>query len=927
MNAPYDPDLPNLEPLSVAARMKLGVIQPLDNPLYLAATMRGEDTAPVWQPGAAPVTFPCPLCTGTVTASRATSTAAIALACSTGCSPHAVREACQTKAPLAFAHRDDLIPVLPPEAVAALEARLHDGAMDSGTIDVLGRGTGKVLLSVLDKMRGGASSTATYAVTNEVGGVVAVVVRADRPPEALEGKSIRQVHAVQTPDGRTEVTLGLFAPPWPLVALHSLAVAPDKPVLVVEGEKARDAAEALLPERVCVTSLCGAGNPHHSDWTPLAGRQVVILGDKDEDGVAYGRRVAAELIAVGAASVRIAQPPASAPDKWDLADPLPPGVTLGDLRQLLDAAPAARWEDVRSALRRDTGPQEWPPFRLPDGHLAGNAPVLDGIAQALQRMNPGCGRAPWLRVLGCLYHALGPAGLRLAVDWSRRDADKHRKFHPGEVEQLFDAFAARPHPRPMHVRDLFWQAWRESKASNSEEGWRPDAEAVAEAEIAAFAQEHRKLVQGDNVYIAIQKRGADGRYSVERKSERTAESIYKSRRVTDRGGKKQVSVYKLWEVHSQTKPLEVVFRPGAEVGSDQYNSFAGFGVQPVVGGRYTMFRQLVDRICDENKDKDRWLWNCIAYRMQNPGKRMGSAFCLVGPQGSGKSTVLNVIATLAAPHSIRLADPELFVGKFNACLEGRLFVACDEMTLGRRNDWCDKLNNYVTEDIIGVEEKNHAQVQIENRMWIGMTANRSDVVRVNKGERRYAMYRVSDPFDGDQNQRTAHYGALFAELEAGGYEALMHDLLHHEIPASFNRTAIPQTPFYQELVGLSVDRDPLPRWWQEVLERGTITTTREGGAWTDAIPKDVLYGQYTAWCEGDGPASKRAVLSKAEWAKKFGGLLPGGLETKRVVATTGGPRVHVLVLPAYTECCDHLDTLLAVRIDRAEQGIQVRCDM
>jgi phage/plasmid-associated DNA primase len=382
----------------------------------------------------------------------------------------------------------------------------------------------------------------------------------------------------------------------------------------------------------------------------------------------------------------------------------------------------------------------------------------------------------------------------------------------------------------------------------------------------------------------------------------------------------------LWEVHADTKPLDIVFRPGGTVAADEFNSFQGFDVQPNAWrGTYKLFRELVDRIMADNQDKEGWLWNCAAYRVQRPDTLMNTVPCFVGVQGSGKSKFSEVMARINAPYSIILQHPERFVGRNNACLEGKLFVMCDDMVLAGREENVEKLRGYTTSPIIDVEDKFKPQSQVENRMWITMSGNRPPVT-VGAGERRFAMYWVKDPFDGDQSKRTEHYSKMDAELAAGGLEALMHDLLQHQIPASFDPRSVPRTPYYTALVGEVEDSDPLRQWWRDVLEKGEICgNDREDQVWTKPVGKDALFSNYVAWCQNDGSRSRNSVLSKAEWAKGLGRMLPGGLATKRV--TVGKERVHVIVPPGYKECCDHFDALFRVTIDRAPEPVQLRSVM
>ncbi len=60
-------------------------------------------------------------------------------------------------------------------------------------------------------------------------------------------------------------------------------------VVVCEGEKKADLATPILFQgAVGTTSMGGAKAAAQSDWSPLAGCDVVIWADHDEPGAAYG---------------------------------------------------------------------------------------------------------------------------------------------------------------------------------------------------------------------------------------------------------------------------------------------------------------------------------------------------------------------------------------------------------------------------------------------------------------------------------------------------------------------------------------------------------------------------------------------------------------------------------------------------------------
>jgi hypothetical protein len=83
--------------------------------------------------------------------------------------------------------------------------------------------------------------------------------------------------------------------PRPLYKLDEIQSNPNSPIVVCEGEKAADAAARIFPKSVVTTSCGGGGATGKTDWTPLAGRKVLIWPDNDEPGARYAGDVAKEL--------------------------------------------------------------------------------------------------------------------------------------------------------------------------------------------------------------------------------------------------------------------------------------------------------------------------------------------------------------------------------------------------------------------------------------------------------------------------------------------------------------------------------------------------------------------------------------------------------------------------------------------------------
>ena len=126
--------------------------------------------------------------------------------------------------------------------------------------------------------------------------------------------------------------------PRPLYGPDRLAANSDAPVLVVEGEKSADAAAKRFLDHVAVTSSGGSNAAGKADGPPLSGRHVVVWPDHDEAGRGFAADVARLAREAGATSVRVVEVPSAWPDRWDLADELPDGVTTETLREMLEVA-------------------------------------------------------------------------------------------------------------------------------------------------------------------------------------------------------------------------------------------------------------------------------------------------------------------------------------------------------------------------------------------------------------------------------------------------------------------------------------------------------------------------------------------------------------------------------------------------------------
>ena len=211
------------------------------------------------------------------------------------------------------------------------------------------------------------------------------------------GKQILPRTWCRLPDGSCAWRWRALSAPRPLYGLDRLAARPDASVLIVEGEKTADAAQRHFPDHVAVTWPGGSNAYGKADWSPLAGRRVIVWPDADQSGRKAADEIAKLTTRAGAASVCVVSVPGDLTNGWDLADPVPDNVSLAELLASARAPvpeielPAGYAMTARGLLWRDPFDDEKPEL------------LLAGQFQVLAETRDGDGKS-WGVLLEWLDH-------------------------------------------------------------------------------------------------------------------------------------------------------------------------------------------------------------------------------------------------------------------------------------------------------------------------------------------------------------------------------------------------------------------------------------------------------------------------------------------------------------------------------------------
>lgn len=203
--------------------------------------------------------------------------------------------------------------------------------------------------------------SATWAYRDENGDILGYVCRYD----TKNGKEIRVWTYAKRGLEDAKWGCGHFNNPRPLYGLDRLAKSPDKPVIIVEGEKSADAAEKLAPLYVPVTWSGGAQSWAKHNLEPLRNKRVLLMPDNDEAGRECMAKLAIVLSDKKGLNCAIKILDTNGMDKgWDIADALADGWDNAQFMKWAKPRVSVFKDDEVEASAIEPPEQELPP--LPD---------------------------------------------------------------------------------------------------------------------------------------------------------------------------------------------------------------------------------------------------------------------------------------------------------------------------------------------------------------------------------------------------------------------------------------------------------------------------------------------------------------------------------------------------------------------------------
>lgn len=348
--------------------------------------------------------------------------------------------------------------------------------------------------------------------------------------------------------------------------------------------------------------------------------------------------------------------------------------------------------------------------------------------------------------------------------------------------------------------------------------------------------------------------------------------------------------------------------------AEYYNLWRGFSFQPrAKKGGYSIFLDHVrTNICGGDADLTRWVMGWMAHLIQRPRERLGTALVFRGKMGTGKTVVGEVLGALIAAHHFLVDDPRYVTGNFNSHMASCLLLQAEEAVWAGDKVAEGRLKGLITSKFQMVEPKNVDPFRLDNYVRIIMTSNEGWVVPAGKDERRYAVFDVSDRC----KENHEYFDEMFAQMEDGGYEALLHDLMTYDL-SRINLRLIPKTAALLEQKTRSLN--PVESWFLTRLSAGT--TRRKATGWETEVESDLLFRDYLE--ESDDVGVKRRA-AQTEFGIELGRLVGVGADGRSRLRRgrrrwgENGTLVHTYGLPDLAECRAEWARLVGQAVDWGE---------
>lgn len=333
----------------------------------------------------------------------------------------------------------------------------------------------------------------------------------------------------------------------------------------------------------------------------------------------------------------------------------------------------------------------------------------------------------------------------------------------------------------------------------------------------------------------------------------------------------------LWlESPSRRQYDGLVFMPGKghEIGG-HYNLFRGWPVQAIEGNCSLFWSHVSENICAGDDSLFQFVRRWMAHAIQRPWEVPETALVMRGPQGTGKGRLAHWFGRLFGEYYRPITQMDHLFGKFNSHMMTAILVFADEMTWGGNKQNEGLLLSMITDDMLAVECKGQDMAGHHKNYRRFIFASNDDwPIAMGPRDRRFVIFDVSDAHQQDHT----YFNALNEQMERGGLQALMHDLVHMDLTGFNPRKKPAGGKAAIDIIERSLK--PTAKFWIEHV-RGFD----DEHSWPSVVDKHGLHTYFLAWCKSNLKSHPDGL---AEFSKKLKDLAGWEKTSPRSKSQDGG---------------------------------------
>lgn len=411
-------------------------------------------------------------------------------------------------------------------------------------------------------------------------------------------------------------------------------------------------------------------------------------------------------------------------------------------------------------------------------------------------------------------------------------------------------------------------------------------------EDAAIQELNKKhaIIHIDQTHVLTEKRDALMGTVFTIESRASLKNYYEASMVIDSKGR-AVSKADLWLKSPHRRQYDGIIFDPSKIGHHEkyYNIWRGFSKKAIQGDATKYWQHVRENICSNNVDYYWYVRRWLAYLFQYPDIKH-TALVLCGSQGVGKNSFVEPLGVLLGNHYVPLSSMDELTSRFNLHLQNAVLIHANEALWGGNKKELGLIKAMITEKYCLIEGKGKDRIKMQSSKHLIISSNEDWPIHIDRDDRRFFVLSVSEQHKEDH----AYFAAMMQQLEQGGYEALLYDLLHEDL-TGFNPRNFPHsvTAFHIKMRSA----DSVHRYVYAALNDGMFDLDQLKGYWEEIIVRQNLYKLYTNWCLENGETIVRNNIFGATLKK----IIPELEDCRPVIQ---GKRQYAYRFPSLTKARD-----------------------